>query len=120
MTVIIVLALATLGDTIKLEIILSMLCCPKWPRQVQPHDCHMSMLPTVLLTNVANGNDPLHVKDHLHWRHLLAKPSATVTHDCTCLGHLGQYKSQGEYIQHYIAGVIMHNIALNIANVNSA
>jgi len=70
--------------------------------------------------NVANVNYPLHVKDHLHWRHLLAKPSATETHDCTCLGHLGQYKSQGKYIQHYIAGVIMHNIALNIANVNLA
>ena len=31
--------------------------------------------------------------DHLHWRHLLAKPLATVTHDShmtTWLGHLGQ------------------------------
>ncbi len=27
--------------------------------------------------------------DHLHWRRLLAKPSATVTCDYTCLGHLG-------------------------------
>jgi hypothetical protein len=30
------------------------------------------------------------ITDRLHWRQLLAKPSATVTHDCTCLGHLGQ------------------------------
>jgi hypothetical protein len=36
-------------------------------------------------------------KDHLHWRHLLAKPSATATHnshlgrcDSTCLGQLWQ------------------------------
>ncbi len=80
----------------------------------------MSMLPTVSLTNVANVNYPLHVKDHLHWRHLLAKPSATVTHDCTCLGHLGRYDGQDKFILHDIAGVIMHNIALNIANVNLA
>jgi hypothetical protein len=31
--------------------------------------------------------------DHLHWRHLLAKPLATATHDShmtTWLGHLGR------------------------------
>ncbi len=27
--------LATLGDTTQIEIILSVLCCPRWPRQVQ-------------------------------------------------------------------------------------
>jgi hypothetical protein len=42
--------------------------------------------PMVSLTNVANVYDPL--KYHLHWRFLLAKPSATVTVDCTCIGHL--------------------------------
>jgi hypothetical protein len=44
--------------------------------------------PTVSLTNVANVYDPL--KYHLHWRCLLAKPSATATLDCNCIGHLGQ------------------------------
>ena len=29
------------------------------------------------------------VTDHLHWQYLLAKLSATATHDFTCLGHLG-------------------------------
>ncbi len=38
----------------------------------------------------------------------------------TCLARLGQYDSQGKYIQCDIAGIIMHDIALNIANVNSA
>ncbi len=28
-------------------------------------------------------------EDHLHWRCLLSKLSATVTLDCTCLGYLG-------------------------------
>jgi len=61
--------------------------------------------------------------DSLHLRHLLAKLSATVTHDShysTCLGHLGQYHGQGKYIQHDIAGVIVCDIVRNIANVNSA
>ncbi len=65
--------------------------------------------------------------DHLHWRHLLAKLSATVTRDCTCLGHLGQQDTdriisidQGKYIQHDITGVIICDIALNFANVNLA
>jgi hypothetical protein len=56
--------------------------------------------------------------DCLHWQHLLAKLSATATHDCTCLGHLGQYDGQGKYIQRDIAGIIVRNIALNMANVN--
>jgi hypothetical protein len=46
------------------------------------------------------------IMDHLHWRHLLAKPSETVTHDCTCLGHLGQLDSQGKY---YTAWYCGHN-----------
>jgi hypothetical protein len=61
--------------------------------------------------------------DSLHWQHLLVKLSATATRDShysTCLGHLGQYHGQGKYIQCDIAGVIMRDIALNIANVNSA
>ena len=58
--------------------------------------------------------------DRQHWRHLLAKLLATATRDCTCLGHLGRYDGQGKYIPHDIAGVIMGNIVLNIANVNSA
>jgi hypothetical protein len=46
---------------------------------------------------------------------------ATATRDShyrTCLGHLGQIDSQGKYIQCDIAGVLMPNIALNIADVN--
>jgi hypothetical protein len=65
--------------------------------------------------------------DHLHWRHLLAKLLATatvtlgsVTSVFTCLGGLGQFDSQGKYIQHDITGIIVCDIALNIANVNSA
>jgi hypothetical protein len=48
---------------------------------------------------------------------------ATATRDshyCTCLCHLGQIDGQGKYIQSDIAGIIVHDIALNIANVNSA
>ncbi len=59
--------------------------------------------------------------DSLHWQRLLAKPSATATCDShygTCLGHLGWYRGQGKYIQCDIAGVIVGDIALNIANVN--
>ncbi len=59
-------------------------------------------------------------KDHLHWRHLLLKPSATATHDSTSLGHLGWYDDQGKHMQHNIAGRITRDITLNIANVNSA
>jgi hypothetical protein len=47
--------------------------------------------------------------------------------DCTCLGHLGQCDTdriisigQGKYIGRDIAGVIMCDISLNFANVNSA
>jgi len=58
--------------------------------------------------------------DCLVWQHLLAKLLAAATHDCTCLGHLGQYDGQCNYIQRNIAGVIVHNITLNIANVKSA
>jgi hypothetical protein len=61
--------------------------------------------------------------DSLHWRHLLAKLSATATGDSdysTCLGHLGQYHSQGQYIKRDIVGIIVCDTALNIANVNSA
>jgi hypothetical protein len=48
---------------------------------------------------------------------------ATATHDshyCTCLGRLGQIDGKGKYIQCNIASVIVCDIALNIANVNSA
>jgi hypothetical protein len=52
--------------------------------------------------------------DHLHWRHLLAKPLATMTVTFgsatsvfTCLGHFGQFDSQGKYILRDIAGVIV-------------
>jgi hypothetical protein len=65
--------------------------------------------------------------DHLHWRHLLAKPLATMTFTLgsvtsvfTCLGHLGQFDGQGKYILRDIAGVIVGDITLKIANVNSA
>jgi hypothetical protein len=65
--------------------------------------------------------------DHLHWQHLLAKllVTATVTLGSatsvfSCLGCLGQFDGQGKYIQHDIMGVIVCDIALNIANVNSA
>jgi hypothetical protein len=61
--------------------------------------------------------------DSLHWRHLLAKLSATTIRDSdysTCLGHIGQYHSQGQYIQRDIAGVIVCDTVLNITNVNSA
>ena len=40
------------------------------------------------------------IMDSLHWRHLLAKPSATATRDShysTCLGNLGKYHDQGKY-----------------------
>jgi hypothetical protein len=53
----------------------------------------------------------------LHWRHLVAKLSATVTHDFTCLGHLGQHDGQGKYIRHNIVGLIVGDIALNLINV---
>jgi hypothetical protein len=55
----IVLALATLGDTIQIEMILSVSHRPRWPRQVQSCDCRMLLLLTVSLTNVVNVNDPL-------------------------------------------------------------
>jgi hypothetical protein len=58
--------------------------------------------------------------DSLHWRHLLAKPSATATHDFTYLGHLGRHDGQGEYKWYDIAGIIVRDIAVNFANVNSA
>jgi hypothetical protein len=48
---------------------------------------------------------------------------ATARHDshyCVCLGHLGQIDGQGKYIKCDIAGVIIRDIVLNIANVNSA
>ncbi len=47
--------------------------------------------------------------------------------DSTCLGHLGRCNTdrfismgQGKYIPHDIPGVMVPNIALNFANVNSA
>ncbi len=58
--------------------------------------------------------------DRLHWRHLLAITPVTATNVFTCLGYLGQYDGQGKYIQRDNAGVIVCDIALNIANVNSA
>jgi hypothetical protein len=36
--------------------------------------------------------------DSLHWQHLLAKPLATVTRNCTCLGQFGQHDGEGKYI----------------------
>jgi hypothetical protein len=81
---------------------------------------------TSLLALATLGNK-IQIMDHLHWQHLFAKPSPTVTRDCTCLGHLGQQDTdriisigQGKYIRHYIAGVIICNVALNFANVNLA
>jgi hypothetical protein len=63
--------------------------------------------------------------DHLHWRHLLSKLLATVTRDCTCLGHLGQQDTdriisigQGKCIRRNITGIIVHHIVLNFTNVN--
>ena len=65
--------------------------------------------------------------DRLHWRNLLAKPFATatvtlgsVTSVFSCLGRVGLFDGQGKYIQCDIAGIIMCNIVLNIANVNLA
>ncbi len=58
-TVTIVLALATLGNMIQIEMILSVLRCPRWPRQVPLCNCHVSLSPMVSLTNIANVNDPL-------------------------------------------------------------
>jgi hypothetical protein len=58
--------------------------------------------------------------DCLHWQHLLAKPSVTVTCDCTCLGHLGQNDGHGKFIQRDIMHNYACDIALNIANVNLA
>jgi hypothetical protein len=57
--------------------------------------------------------------DHLHWQHLLAKLLVTAT---VTLGsdRLGQFDGQGKYIQYDITGVIVCDIALNIANVKSA
>jgi hypothetical protein len=46
------------------------------------------------------------------------KLPATATHEYTFLCHLGQYDGQGKNIQRNIVGVIMHDIMLNIANVN--
>jgi hypothetical protein len=62
----------------------------------------------------------LYLMDHLHWQNLLAIMPATATSVFTCLGHLGQYDNQGKYIKRDIAGVMVRDIALNIANVNSA
>ncbi len=65
--------------------------------------------------------------DRLHWRHLLAEPLVTatvtlgsVTSVFTCLGPLGRFDGQGKYIQRNIVGIIVRDIGLNIANVNSA
>jgi hypothetical protein len=47
----------------------------------------------------------------------------TVTHDshyCTCLGPLVRIDSQGKYIKCNIAGAIVRDIAISIANVNTA
>jgi hypothetical protein len=46
--------------------------------------------------------------------------SDTCLIDCPSLSHLVRYDGQGRYIQCDIAGIIMCDIALNIANVNSA
>ncbi len=41
-----------------IEMILSVSPRPRWPRQVQSSDCCVSLLPTILLTNVASVNNP--------------------------------------------------------------
>ncbi len=41
-------------------------------------------------TNLQKKNNLNLLMDHLHWQRLLAKLQATVTPDCTCLGHLGR------------------------------
>jgi hypothetical protein len=66
----IALAYATLGDVIKIEMILSLLHSPRGPRQVQ--------------SRVAG------IIDHLHWQSLLAQSLAISCHSLTYIGHLGQ------------------------------
>ncbi len=53
-----VLALATLGKATEIGSFLFKSCLPRWPRQVQSCDCCMSLTLMVMLTNVANVNDP--------------------------------------------------------------
>jgi hypothetical protein len=45
--------------------------------------------------------------------------SVTETQACPCLCYLGRQNSQGKYTQHDITDLIVHNIVLNFANVNS-
>jgi hypothetical protein len=73
-----ILALATLGGATEIEMILSFLHHPRWPRQVQLHNCCVLLSPTVLLANFTNVNDPL-----------LANKL------CTCLGTLGGATKNG-------------------------
>jgi len=57
--------------------------------------------------------------DHLHWRQRHA-----IVCDSTCLGHLGQFNTDRfisiGHIQRDVADIIMRDIMLNFANVNSA
>ncbi len=39
---------------------------------------------------------------------------------CLYLPYLGRFDGQGKYIQRNIVGIIVRDIGLNIANVNSA
>jgi hypothetical protein len=50
-----VLALATLGGTTNIEMILSVLHCPRWPRQVR----QWHKIPDSFATNLTNVNDPM-------------------------------------------------------------
>ncbi len=69
--------------------------------------------PCYLLSERASLMDPL------HWRHLLVIMPVTATSVFTCLGCLWRFDGQGKYIQRDIVGIIVRDIALNIANVNS-
>ncbi len=62
--------------------------------------------------------------EHLHWQHSLAKPSATATPHCTCLGQLGRCDTvrivsigQDKWIRHATSYTMF---TLNIAIVNTA
>ncbi len=68
--------------------------------------------------------------NRLHWRCLLAKPSATATLDCTCLGHLGQCDTDWiassrprwpRKVRHIaVAGRCCQHFVLTFANGNTA
>jgi len=64
-----VLALATLDHMTEIEMILSVSRSPRYPRQKQSRDCHMLLLPTVLLINITNVNNPLVLVCHHDIQH---------------------------------------------------